>query len=132
MKGVPLVVVFEISPSHIKTFHYPPQHFNHHHDLLPAAVRRLCVGSAESEDQQVRRPHHVQVQSPISRTFYIYSIEFIGYFARIVFLLIYTRVSKPFPRALQGLSKHCLRFLITTIYKNQSQNSKLQKLQIPN
>ena len=28
---------------------------------------RLCVGSAESEDQQVRRPYLVQVQSPISR-----------------------------------------------------------------
>jgi hypothetical protein len=61
------VVVFEISPSHMKTFHYPPQRFDNH-QILPAAVRRLCVGSAESEDQQVRRPHHVQVQSPISRT----------------------------------------------------------------
>ena len=75
-EGVPSAVVFEISPSHVKTFHYPPQYFNHHHDLLPAAVRRLCVGSAESKDQQVRRPHHVQVQSPISRTIlsYIYKL----------------------------------------------------------
>jgi len=61
-------VVFEISPSHVKTFHYPPRHFDCHHHNLPTAVRRLCVGSAESKDQQVRRPHHVQVQSPISRT----------------------------------------------------------------
>ena len=60
-------MVFEISPSHVKTFHYPPQHFNNH-QVLPAAVRRLCVGSAESKDQQVSRPHHVQVQGPISRT----------------------------------------------------------------
>src|SRR6266567_7794268 len=67
MKGVPLVVVFEISPSHMKTFHYPPQHLDNH-QVLPAAIRRLCVGSAKSEDQQVRRPHYVQVQSPISRT----------------------------------------------------------------
>src|ERR1700733_6965421 len=68
MKGLPLVVVFEISPSHVKTFYYPPQHFVNHHHLLPAAMRHLCVGSAESKDQQVCRPHHVQVQSPISRT----------------------------------------------------------------
>jgi len=67
-RGLPLVVVFEISPSHVKTFHYPP-HFNH--QALLAAVRRLCVGSAESKDQRVRRPHHVQVQSPISRTLYM-------------------------------------------------------------
>ena len=32
----------------------------------PHAVRRLCVGSAESEDQQVRSRHLVQVQSPVS------------------------------------------------------------------
>ena len=34
----------------------------------PHAVRRLCVGSAESEDQQVRSRHLVQVQSLISTT----------------------------------------------------------------
>ena len=32
--------------------------------------------------------------------FYIHSIEFIGYFAKIAFLLIYIRAFKPFTRAL--------------------------------
>jgi len=35
-EGEPSVVVFEISPSHVKTFRHPH------------AVRRLCVGSVEA------------------------------------------------------------------------------------
>jgi len=51
-EGVPTVVVFKISPSRVKTFHYRPNvsttTTSHLH-----AVRRLCVGSAEPEGQQV-------------------------------------------------------------------------------
>ena len=43
-EGVPIVVVFEILPSHVKTFHHRPNAHNHH-QVLPHAVRRLCVGS---------------------------------------------------------------------------------------
>src|SRR6266700_5381065 len=62
-EGVPSVVVFEISPSYVKTFHYCPQH-SHPPPRLPVrcatSLRWLC-------SRQVRRPSHlVQVQSPIS------------------------------------------------------------------
>ena len=68
-----------------KNFSLPPQHFNHHHGLLPAAVRRLYVGSAESKDQQVRRPYHVQVQSPISITKPLYITEpYREYYSRFI------------------------------------------------
>jgi len=64
-EGVPTVVVFEISPSHVKTFHYRPRRSTTTRSY-PHAVR-LCVGSAESELRrpQVRSRYHVQVQSPI-------------------------------------------------------------------
>ena len=59
------MVVSEISSSRVKTFHCL-QRLNDH-QLHPHAVRRLCVSSAESKDQQVRRPGHlVQVKNPIS------------------------------------------------------------------
>ena len=60
------IVVFEISPSK-KNFTTAYNAYNYH-QVLPAAVRRLYVGSTKSEDQQVCRPHYIQVQSPISRT----------------------------------------------------------------
>src|SRR6266700_8066029 len=62
-EGVPTVVVFEISPSHVKIFHHRPNAHNHH-QVLSHAVRRLCVGSRSKT--QVRSRHHVQVQSPFS------------------------------------------------------------------
>src|SRR6266568_7802889 len=63
-EGVPSAVVFEISPSHVKTFHYRPQHSQPPPPGLPVrcatSLRWLC-------SRQVRRPsHYVQVQSPIS------------------------------------------------------------------
>jgi hypothetical protein len=61
-EGVPTVVAFEISPTYVKAFHHCPQRLKSH----PYTVRRLRVGSAEPEDQQVRSHHLVQVQSPIS------------------------------------------------------------------
>ncbi len=56
-EGVPTVVVFEISPSHVKTFHHRPNTRNHHHQVLSHAVRRLCVGSGS----ELRRPRFVAV-----------------------------------------------------------------------
>jgi sensor histidine kinase YesM len=44
-EGVLSVVVFEISPSHVKTFHYAPRRTQPPLGLLARAVRRLCVGS---------------------------------------------------------------------------------------
>ena len=41
-KGVPTVVVFEISLSHMKTFHHRPNAHNHHHQ----SYRTLCDVSA--------------------------------------------------------------------------------------
>ena len=42
----------------------------------PHAVRRLCVGSAESEDQQVRTPGYlVQVHSLISTASYKLQVD---------------------------------------------------------
>ena len=52
-KGVLSVVVFKISPSHIKTFHCAPQCIQ----LLPGpparAVRRLCIGSKSEKPRFV-------------------------------------------------------------------------------
>ena len=64
-EGVPTVVVFEISLSHVKNFHYRPNAHNYY-QVLSHAVRRLCVGS---EKTQVRSRHHIQVQSPFSTAF---------------------------------------------------------------
>ena len=44
-KGVPSIVVFKISPSHIKTFYYTPQRTQPPPGPPARAVRRLCVGS---------------------------------------------------------------------------------------
>ena len=68
-EGVPSVVVFKISLSYVKTFHYRPQHLQPLPGLLvrcATSLRWLCY-------RQVRRPsHQVQVQSPISTAhFYI-------------------------------------------------------------
>ena len=41
-EGVPTVVVFEISPSHVKIFHHRPNAHNHHHQ----SYRTLCDVSA--------------------------------------------------------------------------------------
>jgi hypothetical protein len=59
--GVPTVAVFETSPT-AQTLQQPP-----------GPTRTLCdvsVCFAESEDQQVRSCHLVQVQSPISTAYY--------------------------------------------------------------
>ena len=55
-EGVPTVVVFEISPSHMKIFHYRPNAYNYY-QVLSHAVRRLCVGS----ESELRRPRFVAV-----------------------------------------------------------------------
>jgi len=55
-KGVPTVVVFEISPSHMKIFHHRLNAHNHH-QVLSHAMRRLCVGSKS----ELRRPRFVAV-----------------------------------------------------------------------
>ena len=45
-EGVPIVVVFEISLSHVKTFHYPQQYFDNHHTgptrSCATSLRWLC------------------------------------------------------------------------------------------
>src|SRR6266699_6717865 len=55
-EGVPTVVVFEISLSHVKIFYHRPNAHNHH-QVLSHAVRRLCVGSKS----ELRRPRFVAV-----------------------------------------------------------------------
>ena len=56
------------SPSQQENFFAPPPHRS-----ADAAqpYTRLCVGSADSKDQQVRSRHLVQVQSPISTAYNI-------------------------------------------------------------
>src|SRR5438445_456521 len=56
-EGVLTVVVFEISLSHVKTFHHRPNTRNHHHQVLSHAVWRLCVGSGS----ELRRPRFIAV-----------------------------------------------------------------------
>ena len=51
-EGVPSVVVFKISPSHVKTFHYAPRRTQPPPGPPARAVRRLCVGSGS----ELRRP----------------------------------------------------------------------------
>jgi hypothetical protein len=73
-EGVP-TVVFEISPSRVKTFHCRPD-ISTTTNSYPHAVRRLCVGSVE--DRRVRRPsHRILVQSPIL-TAHINNIKIYG------------------------------------------------------
>src|SRR6266567_195666 len=71
-EGVPSAVVFEISLSHVKTFHYRPQHSQPPPGLpvrCATSLRWLC-------SRQVRRPsHHVQVQSDFDGPFIIYYRE---------------------------------------------------------
>ena len=64
-EGVPTVVVFKISLSHVKIFHYRPNAYNHH-QVLSHAVRRLCVGSGS----ELRRLRFVAV------TTYRYRVRF--------------------------------------------------------
>src|SRR6266705_56985 len=61
---VPTVVIFEISPSYVKTFHYRPQRSQ----PPPDPTRTRCATSLRWLcSRQVHRPSHlVQVQSPIS------------------------------------------------------------------
>src|SRR6266704_5343133 len=67
------IVVFEISPSHIKTFHYRP---HRPQPPPPDPTRTRCATSLRWLCfRQVRRPSHlVQVQSPISTALSIYII----------------------------------------------------------
>ena len=56
-EGVPTVVVFEISPSHVKKFSPLPQRSQPPPPVVSHAVRRLCVGSKS----ELRKPRFVAV-----------------------------------------------------------------------
>src|SRR6266700_347349 len=56
-EGEPTVVVFEISPSHVKTFHYRPQRSQ---PPPPGPIAR-CATSLLGSESELRRPRFVAV-----------------------------------------------------------------------
>src|SRR6266567_2384218 len=65
-EGEPIVVVFEISPSHVKTFHYRPQRLQ---PPPPGPIAR-CASSLLGSESELRRPRFVAV------TTYRYRVRF--------------------------------------------------------
>jgi len=105
------VVVFEILPSHVKTFHYRPQYSQLPHHVVSHAVRRLCVGS----ESELRRPRFVAVTTYRAESVFdgrylkIYHL----YIASVIALIGLTLAKAPFrsreaPR--EGFPIYCLYY----------------------
>ena len=96
-------MVSEISPSHVKTFHYPSQHLNNHHPTHALCdVSALALGLNFKD--QVRSRHHVQVQSPISTALYFF-INVIDSLGNCIYIFI---DYNPLLRILRG-EIHCCK-----------------------